>query len=479
MFSTSVKVKVRLDHHDLPLEMKAIVVSDGMLMSHLKYLTQKKMKGRRDGWLNKSIQAVRYLLDYAAINRDAFDNPFDLFMAFSNRIRRGTIAPDGSDPSMLRWESRSAASAEEMILHVTMYSDWLCEQAGDVSLLLNPKRKASKSERLVNLAAYNHRINRAFLGHTYSKEHEDEAVNFTRKGSGKRVLSTFDEEKKPFDENKIWELIGTGFLKKGVSPNAPSVEKYNLANVLITMLMHFGSLRACEPFHLYKDDIIPNEGFEQIRVYHPQEGLAPEWYRIKTKQPHCNRSQFLKQKYGRTDRLSARIGTAYHAGWKNPPVSSEGKYFPVFLFGEPGVRELFYQLFKTYLYEQRVEPLKGREHPFLFTNRNGDPLSMDSYKTAHKNAVLKLGMSPYLRDGGSRHSHRHSYGQRLAALKDLGIGVDEMLIKGALHHKSLKSQKVYTEPHIDRIQEQLNKAIELTPSVMPVGMFGNFKNGEQ
>jgi integrase len=473
MFSTSVKVKVQLDHHDLPLEMKAILVNDGMLMSHLKYLIKNKLEGRKDGWITKSIQAVRYLIDYTIINKEHFSNPHDLFMGFSRRINSGTISRDGSDPSMLRWWPRSTNSANEMITHVVAYSDWLCEQTDDIRSLVNPKRDASKSEILVNLAAYNQRMNQSFLKHTYSKNQEDAAVKYVRSLKNKVAISTFKDPKKPFDEDKIWLLLGTGFKRRGVSPNADTHEKYNLGNILITMLLHFGGLRACEPFHMYKDDIIPNEGLEQIRVYHPTEGLAPRWYRNQTKQPNCNRSLFLLQKYELNDRRSAREGTAYHAGWKNPPVKDTGKYFPVFLFGEPGVRELFYKLFTLYIHT-RTEPLPGREHPFLFTNGNGDPLSMGDFEEAHKNAMIKLGMSPYLEDGGARHSHRHSYGQRLAELKDKGIGIDELIIAGAMHHKSLKSQEVYTDPHTQRIVQQLAKAVELTTTFMPVGMLDNF-----
>ena len=474
MFSTSIKVKVQIDHHDLPLEMKAIVVTDGLLMSHLKYLIQNKNSGRRNGWITKSIQAIGLLIDYTVTNKANFKNPHDLFMSFSVRMHSGTISKDGSDPSMLRWEPRSTNSANELIRHVTNYSKWLFDETGDINLLLNPKREATESEKLVNLAAYNHKMNNSFLKHTYSDSQKDEAVNTVNAFKPIKELPTFEDPKKPFDENKIWDLIGTGFLKKGVSPNAPTEEKYNLANILITMLMHFGGLRACEPFHLYKDDIIPNDGFEQIRVFHPTQGAAPDWYRKKTNQPNCNRSMFLLQKFGLSDRWEAREGSAYHAGWKNPPVSRTGKYFPVFLFGERGVRELFYKLFQIYLFTQRVDPLPGREHPFLFTNGNGDPLSMGDFQEAHRNAVVKIGMSPYFEHGGTRHCHRYSYAHRIADLKDKGLGIDEMIIKGVMHHKSIKSQEVYTAPHTQKIEQHLSKAEDLIPAFVPAGMLDNF-----
>ncbi|CAK2466326.1 Tyr recombinase domain-containing protein [Vibrio crassostreae] len=470
MFSSVVKVNVKLDNHDLSIPMRAIVVDgEGVLISHLRFMLEQKMrKGVKSSWIDKSIHAVRLLLDYTMVNKDCFDDPHELFKSFAERIFGGTIAESGEDTTQLRWKPRSIKTGNEIIYHVTMFSDWLYEQSDGTSSLLNPQRKASPTEMILNLAAYNHRMNNAFLKHTFSNQHKSDSVNWVRTVQRRQLPSIIDEPKKPFSEDKIFELLTEGFNRKGVSPNAPIEQRFNLANILITMLMHFGGLRNSEVFHLYIDDIIPNAGYEQIRVYHPTQGFAPEWYRIKTKNPFCTRGQFLQEKYGLNDRLTAN--DKYHAGWKNPVVNEEGKYFAVFFFGLPGIKELFYRLFRIYVTQQRVPPLIGREHPFLFTNRNGDPLTMKSFKRAHQIAVKKIGISHYLNAGGSPHSHRHAYAQRLADAREVCPSINEIIIQRALHHKSADSQKVYTEPDIKKVEKSLAKAEEMSvPQELPFG----------
>lgn len=456
LFSTAVKVKVRYDNHNSLVQMKAVAVNGSILMSHLDYLRHCKLNGRRKGWLDKSIQSIRLLIDYSHVNSGAFDSPAKMFEAFSQRLFDGTIDDKGYDQTNLRWTAKSENSANEIIRHVTQYSDWLYDQKEGNTQLLNPQKEASPTERLMNLAAYNHRINRSFLKHTYSDKHRTISINKARAVSYRNKSPTSDDAQKPFEESKIWDLITYGFMRRGRHDNSPILEKYDLSNLLITMLMHYGGLRVSEAFHLYVDDIIPNEGLEQVRVYHPTEGLAPQWYRDSTNNPFCTRKQFLLGKYGLQDRLSSNK-KAYHAGWKNPVVSKVGKYFPVFFFGD-NIERVFYKLFRLYVEEQRISPMPGREHPFLFTNRNGDPLSIKSFVEKHKIAVKKIGLRPYLESGGSPHSHRHSYGQRLADAKNICPDVDELVIKGAMHHGSIESQKTYTEPHVKKIAEQLSKA---------------------
>jgi len=466
MFSVQVKVNFSLDKHT-PYKLKGILISDGVLISHLRYQVYKKANGLGSVWLNKSCCAVQLLIDYHMVNKDNFNNPYDLFSSFALRLQQGTIQ-DGTDPTWLMWDARSSNSVREIINHITQYSDWLNEQAvdrnGDGKAVLNPKRKASASERIVNLAAYNHKMNNAFLKHTYSRDHKEEAVGTSRYVKVSKRTSTYNLPKKFFDENKIWDLLTVGFFKRGASPNAEPQDKYNLSHVLITMLMHFGGLRASECFHLYIDDIITNRGARSIKVYHPKEGLAPRWYRDRQNMPYCNRSAFLEARYGLTPRTEGFSGSAYHAGWKDSLVQSDDKSFTVFLFDtDPRTIDIFYKYYERYLLIQRVEPKPDRQHPFLFTNKRGDPLSLSEFKKTHKKAVMKIGMSPYLSDGGTPHSHRHAYAQRLTDVKD----IQKSSIKKALHHRSIDSQDIYTEPTDKKVQEQLALAENLHTSNVP------------
>ena len=457
--STVVKANVKLDNHNPSIQMKAIAVNGSVLKSHLEYLLHNKLRGRRNGWFNKSVQAVRLLIDYSYVNNGVFENPAKMFEAFAQRLFEGTVDDGGYDPTNLRWFPKSENSGNEIIRHITQYSDWLYDQKDGASELLNPKTKASEAERLFNLAAYNHRMNRSFLKHTYSNEHKTNSINTSRAFNYRNKTPTSDDPQKPFEEDKIWDLLVQGFLRVGQHRDSHILEKYDLSNLLITILMHYGGLRASEVFHIYVDDVIPNKGLEQVRVYHPTEGLAPQWYRDSTNNSFCTRKQFLSEKYGIKDRLTA-TEKKYHAGWRDPVVSKVGKYFPVFFFGD-SIDDVFYKLFRMYVEEQRVKPLPGRGHPFLFTNKNGDPLSIKSFVEKHKRAVQKIGIRPYLESGGSPHSHRHAYGQRLADAKSSCPDIDEFIIKGAMHHGSIESQKTYTDPHVKKIADQLAKASHL------------------
>jgi hypothetical protein len=452
LHSSTVKVSIRIDNSDKKLQFKAITVESGILSSHLRYLKQSVLfNAKSESWRNQSIQSIRLLIDYSIVNKDVFINPLQMFEAFSSRIFGGTINEKGTDPTGLYWDSFSENGGNTIINHITSFSDWLYDDTGGESELLNPKRQVTKAEKILNLAAYNHRINKAFLGHTYSEEHKEQSVITVRNVGRRRtnVLPDFDPHK-AFREDKIWELISVGFARKGVLSSSPVAERYNLQNVLITMLLHFGGLRTSEPFHIYTDDIIPNKGLRQIRVYHHSLGLAPQWFRENTKQPNADRKTFLLQKYGLTPRYR-HPKDAYKAGWKNPVVSQVGHYMDVFLFGAAGIHDMFYDLFLAYM-KARTPPKLGREHPFLFTNKNGDPLSMGSYKDAHKAAVLKIGLIPLLYRGGTPHCHRHAYGTRMKE-----CGIDPLDIKVCMHHACLEAQEVYKPSNSKTIRQHLDE----------------------
>ncbi len=455
LYSSTVKTKIRIDNHERKLEVKAIVVESGILSSHLEYLIHKTLtKNKSDSWKTQSVQAIRLLLDYSTSNKDVFASPKEMFITFSERIYSGTVDDKGSDSTGLWWTPRSDDSGNKLLQHITQFSDWLFERSGGDSELLNPKRAATRAEAILSRAAYNHRINNSFLVHTYSKEHREQSVYEARNVSRRSNKQPDFDTKKAFREDKIWELLTLGFSRKGVSSSSRPEDRYNLANVLITMLLHFGGLRTSEVFHMYTDDIIPNEGLEQIRIYHPTQGLAPAWYRNKTNQTNASRQTFLFKNYNLRPRWK-HPKASYRAGWKNTVANEQGGYFNVFMFGVIGVEKLFFDLFNIYISAQRVSPMPGREHPFLFTNKNGDPLSMESFQDAHKSAVMKIGLSPKLNQGGTPHCHRHAYGTRL-----MNCGLDRLIIKNCMHHSSIDSQEVYKQKNIREIKKALVEGVK-------------------
>lgn len=57
--------------------------------------------------------------------------------------------------------------------------------------------------------------------------------------------------------------------------------------------------------------------------------------------------------------------------------------------------------------------------------------------------------------GTTPHGHRHAYGQRLT-----NADIDPIARKKALHHGSLESQIVYTEPDRTKLNKLLNAATD-------------------
>ncbi len=440
------------------------IFSDGnVLFPAVKYLAQKKINGKSSiSWERLFIQAMRLLLDYYLAHKDHFKNAKDMFENFAYRIQFGTVDENRHDPSGLHWRPRSADQSSRIIQKITCFSDWLYNESENESQLLNPLRKATPAEKVLNLAAYNHKINNAFLKHTYSGVHRADTIKYSRNTRVKQLATSNIVQKKSFSEDKLIDLLLDGLKRKSANHDAPFEERYRVDYILITLLMHLGGLRESEVFHLYTDDIIPNNGGQQIRVYHPLEGLAPEHARLKFKKTNLSRKEYLAREFGMLDRLTARGGL--HSGWKSPTVNNTGKYFHVFLFGYPELQDYFFKLFRLYL-ETRVEPLPGRYHPFLFTDKNGDPLKLRTFIQAHNRAVMKIGMVPKLEYGGTPHCHRHSYGQRLADAK-----IDPLTIKICMHHSSLESQRAYTDPQLFKVSEALKAGIKTLENNVPLSL---------
>lgn len=106
---------------------------------------------------------------------------------------------------------------------------------------------------------------------------------------------------------------------------------------------------------------------------------------------------------------------------------------------------------------QRIRENIPDTHPFAFVNHHykykGEMMPLRTQRESHKKAVEKIGLVVSKNNGTTEHGHRHAYGQRL---KDADI---ELRIRQvAMHHKSIESQNVYTEPTISDITSSLNRA---------------------
>ena len=450
---TVLKAQVLTDNTGRSTYLPAIFINEhGVLKSHLRYL--RFHNGKSKTWMNASVKAIKLLLCYMDANEHCFATPQKMFAEFTDALRTGTCDKDGVDPSDLRWKPRN--DAKNIVYHVTTFSDWLSEDSGGETELLNPKRKSTQYEYRLNLAAYHHKINRAFLSHTFDdlKFINNAKTSRNISYSNNKSLMSSMEPIYYFNEDDFPRLINEGF--KTSSNNIVESKNYNIRNILITLLMHYGGLRVCEPFHLYLDDISEDpdrKGHALVKVHHPTDGIAPKYFRDKYKKNNANRREYLSQTYGLEPRWNHPI-KSYCAGWKDPLLDSpKGKYFVVQWF-PLHAGNYFFKLWKQYLKYHFIRPQKNR-HPFAFTNKDGDPLSIFSYTKSHTRSVEKIGLKYGKEYGTTKHGHRHAYGQRLSDAK-----IDPLIIKKSMHHKSIESQIVYTMPSANKVRNELKKASE-------------------
>ena len=103
------------------------------------------------------------------------------------------------------------------------------------------------------------------------------------------------------------------------------------------------------------------------------------------------------------------------------------------------------------------------DHPFAFVTETGKPYAINDFMGQHSRAVERIGLIPAKMLGTSVHGHRHGYGQRIT-----DCGLDPLARKKALHHKSLESQVVYTEPNIEKVNRMIEAATRRIESGTPL-----------
>lgn len=447
MTHTVAYYKVVRDNTGIHEEIPVILTEFGPLQPLIQYILQHRHV-RSESNTNKLVQAVGLLLDYMEANYAAFDNPNDLFNTFVQRLYSGTVGIDGNDPSGLYWDARSPTVVRMLVNHLSKFSDWMAQEHGTKPL--NPWRQARRAEEQLAWAAWQHQRNRAFLGHTMSVDVAALKVSQARTTLLKKSPVIDHEPVKVFPADRMVDLLFRGFIVPGKQKSPRIEERLNLRDILITMLLHYGGLRVSEPFHLYVHDVIHDDtapGTALVKVYEPSDGQAPRDLRdAKGKPVACNRATYLRAKYGLLPRTDYKSSHTLHAGWKDNALDSKRHFMHVH-WAPLWAGELFWKLWVFYMAQRdRLNP----DHPYAFVTLAGKPYSIDAFEDAHAKAVQRIGLVPAKALGTTPHGHRHAYGQRLS-----GLDLDPIFLKTALHHKSLESQVVYTEP----ARVKLNRAI--------------------
>ena len=262
------------------------------------------------------------------------------------------------------------------------------------------------------------------------------------------------------------ELLFVGFMVPGKQANQDLVERYDWRGICITILMHWGGLRVSEPFHLWVGDVMtnplkPNEA--SVRIYHPIDGAAPHDFKGPNGRFMANREAYLQARYPRYRPRNRETGNR-KAGWKNPKLDDTSQcYMYVHWLPTGTAGRLFLQAWKLYMLQRMRARIGADKHPWLFVSfreeQKGEPYTIDAYRDAHARAIRRIGLEPAKLNGTTGHGHRHAYGQRTRR-----GAVSAIVTQRVLHHRSIESQAVYTEPSVSEVTRALETATEVLAS---------------
>ena len=415
------------------LVLPCILTEKGVVISHLRYLAWFNSKSA--AWKERSCYALKLLLKY--INAvPNIDSPTKVLKAFTEALITGTIDQSSRTDSLdLYWRPRTVKDTNNLLFHITHYTDFLMLQDEHSTIRVNPFRKATSYEERLNWCAYYHKQANVFLNHLTKKDVSQQQV---------RLVGTFREDFIDFEyavrfpEDQIERLLYLGFEKNG---------EIDYKSQAITMLMNYGGLRKSEIFHIFTSDITlhPNRSKEAlVRVYHPELGASPDPY-------FKNRREYLLAQTSYKPRNNYVFTERLYAGWKTPLLTSKLGYFEV-VFNPPKKAKDFLLIWANYLKYQRVEPSKSNPHPFAFTNTLGEPETIKNFQRLHKNAVERIGLLCKKDLGTTEHGHRHAYGFRARQ-----AGLNQIEIQKAMHHKSPTSCLVYIKPTLEEVQDKLRE----------------------
>lgn len=372
-------------------------------------------------------------------------SPDPTWVAFPEALVGGTQHLSGP-LGALRWAPSSPPSARARLGLLNGFLEWMGDRTGSRKALpwIDPLLTARRTA---------HRARHAILPF---RTVTSDARERGRAAACRPDAVVSDRDAIAFDERRIDDLLLVGFRRPRAKPGGWDDEaalNLNLRDVLITMLLHGGGLRSCEPFHLFTDDVgvDPKDPLAaEVRLYHPEDGWAPDAAQPPRRgRDAVRRREYLRDWFGATPRTNEACGR--QAGWKALRLDRPAEAYAVVRWFPAEWARVFRRLFDLYIHRQRPEP---KDHPFLFLcdrrRQRGQPYTLQSYRQAHASAVRRVGLRVAKRLGTTPHGHRHAYGRRLAASR-----LGESVVQVAMHHRSPLSQRVYTAPTTQEVADEI------------------------
>lgn len=436
MPSVSITARLYSDATGAYEEVFVLLTPEGPLLSLLEY-SRSSLKSA--SWNRKLVRAVSLFIDYLDACPDEQEE-WKLFRNFASAIRVGSFdLANGLDPSGLCWLP-FGQDAEYYIFLLSEFFGWLAERYPRAAKF-NPLISASTYEARLREKAYLLRRSKAFLGHGWNP-----GINRLSQRSIVPLRAPKVAPRNPpaFPDAHFETLLFKGFKVGG---------RYDYRGMLILLLMHGAGFRVSETLHLYMCDVCPDQSNPKsadVRIHDPVYGKPPQGMGSLSAQGCTTRSAYLAENWGLRPR-NKQVGSHF-TGWKG--VMLDGPYYMRAWWFHPELGELFLQLWSRYV--EKVSEI-DRDNPFAFVNMEREPrggiYTLSSFEKAYYSAVKRIGLPIGRVHGTSPHGHRHAYMQRLRR-----AGIGELERQRFIHHRSIESQKIYTQPSYEESAKLLSDA---------------------
>lgn len=434
--------------HTVPI----VVLDTGHILYEAWYLFRAEgVRGHSASWFEKAAHYIGRFYDYyRATHGDAALSPDSANKLISDCIsafEHGTVQPDGTDLTGLRWNPWSPSKVSHAVSVLREFCRALADLWGDE----NPLSSSRFAQAAMTSFAREQKKFHSKLFHLAARDKTYRTIKSFREARGSIVGRAGTA--KTFPKSLIGPLLFQGCERARVATDFghPLANKFNLPLMMAILLLAGGGLRKSEIFQLFADDVRAKE----IRLYDPVLGRI-EWREKRTGERRTGqRAEYLADRFGRVPRNKLPRGHGQHAGWKSMLYDyAEPHFYSVVQWINGSQKSLFYHLFR--IYRDHVLPT-GLDHPYLFVSMShgefGRPWTVGAFNDAFNEALRRIGEEPDAERGLNPHGLRHLYGQTL-----VDMGMKPLVIQHAMHHKSIESQVGYTKPSADRVRQMLEAA---------------------
>ncbi|MEZ7277090.1 gamma-mobile-trio recombinase GmtY [Pseudoalteromonas sp. 68 DY56-GL68] len=389
-------VEYRSDRTGRSLTLPALFTESGLLLSHLRFLVARYNKS--PSWREKSVQAIKLLLEYINANQACFSTTTELLRSFFLSLSTGTIDTSGNDPSGLFWKPRRVENVNALLGHINAYCDHLDYLNGVEVPTISPFRKANSAEQRLLWCSYYRRQANLFLNHLSSPQSQPN-MHVIREIQSYNPHMFATESSKRFPEEQLSPLLDLGLrFKRKVQDGSQIkvIDEPDYCAHFVVMLMHYGGLRLSECFHIYVEDVSidTRDNSAIVSVFHPSDGFPPE-------KQFKNRAHYLNVKYGLLPRHLYPKSKTIHSGWKTPMLTSKNNSFTVLFFPHQAATLFLITLQKYLASGQRPST---PAHPYLFCNRRGAPETRKNFESKYDRALERIGLTPSKALGLSVHT---------------------------------------------------------------------------